>query len=275
MAWRNIVHVANQLKRDNLRIKINQQDTELDALFPIGHKHDRYGFLITEPYGSFGASLLIQAAIVHFYDIHPARRDNEPMYPEIYMFHVGGAFGDHSSFDFWPPRKEIFVEANKPADLLSAIVDRGITRLTVPEVPPGDPVRLQDGANTFADIGSAKNLLASCFVYNAGGMTDDADVVLSSDHPSFEANIGRTLDREPILEKYFAAPQTMSLAGPSARQDIDRWVETVLVRKDEVDRDAIRLLTAQRRHRQGDRLVRTESFRRVSVEDMFALLAGF
>lgn len=269
------MHVAHQLKRQNLRITIDQQEADLNAMFPDGHKYDRYGFLITEPYGSFGASLLIQAAIVHFYDINPARRDTEPMYPEIFMFHVGGTFGDHSSFDFWPPRKELFVEAHQPAELLAAIAERGITRLAVPDITPGTPELLKDGANSFADIGSAKNLLASCFVYNATGTTDDADVVLSSDHPSFEANIPRTLDREPILEKYYAAPGSMSLAGPSVPADTDRWVDHVLVRKDEVDRDAIRLSTAQRRHRVGDRLVRTESFRRVSIDAMLSIVAGF
>ena len=268
------MHVAHQLTRENLQITIEQQDADLDALFPHGHKYDRYGFVITEPYGSFGASLLIQAAIVHFYDIHPARRDTAPMYPEIYMFHVGGTFGDHSSFDFWPPRKEIFLQAHRPTDVLAAIVDRGITRLAVPDHAPGDPEVLKDGANTFADIGSARNLLTSCFVYHASGTTHDADVVLTSEHPSFEANISRTLDREAILDKYYAAPETMGRAGPSVAADIDRWVETVLVRKDEVDRDAIRLQAAQRRHRVGDRLVRTETFRCVRVDDMLARVAG-
>lgn len=269
------MHVAHQLKQENLRITIEQQDADLNALFPQGHKYDRYGFLITEPYGSFGASLLIQAAIVHFYDINPVRRDTEPMYPEIYMFHVGGTFGDHSSFDFWPSRKEVFVETGQPAALLEAIVDRGITRLAVPDIAPADPALLQGGTNSFADIGSARNLLASCFVYDASGMTEDAEVVLSSDHPSFEANIPRTLDREPILEKYYAKPDSLSLAGPSVPTDTDRWVDHVLVRKDEVNRDAVRSQSAHRRQREGDRLVRRESFRRVSLDNMFELLAGF
>ena len=268
------MHVAKQLKSENLHIIIGQQVTDLDALFPAAHKYDRFGILITEPYGSFGASLLIQAAIVQFYDIHPPRRDTEPMYPEIYIFHVGGRFGDHSSFDFWPPRKELFVDAGRPADLLSAIVDRGITRLAVPEVSPGDPEVLQDSANTFADIGSAKNLLSSCFVYSPEGLTEKAGVFLSSDHPSFEANIARTLEREPILEKYTATPEAMGRPGPTVAADVDHWIETVLQRKVEVDRNAIKLLAAKRRHQEGDRLVRRESYRRISVIETLSMLAG-
>lgn len=268
------MHVAKQLKSENLHITIDQHQTDLKALFSASHIYDRFGILVTEPYGSFGASLLIQAAIVQFYDVHPPRRDTEPMYPELYVFHVGGRFGDHSSFDFWPPRKEIFVEARRPADLLSAIVDRGITRLAVPEVTPGDPAVLKDSANTFADIAAAKNLLSSCFVYSPEGLVEDADVFLSSDHPSFEANIARTLEREPILEKYAATPEAMGRPGPSVAADVDHWIETVLQRKDEVDRNAIRLLTAKRRHEEGDRLVRRESFRRISVAETLSMLAG-
>ena len=268
------MHVAKQLKSENLRISIAQQETDLNALFPDSHRYDRFGILVTEPYGSFGASLLIQAAIVHFYEIHPPRRDVEAMYPEIYVFHVGGRFGDHSSFDFWPPRKEIFVEAKRPAGLLSEIVDRGITRLVLPEVTPGDPAVLKDSANTFADIASAKHLLSSCFVYTAEGVVDDADVVLSSDHPSFESNIARTLEREPILEKYTATPEAMGRPGPTVAADVDHWIETVLQRKDEVDRNAIKLLAAKRRHQEGDRLVRRESYRRISVIETLSMLAG-
>lgn len=127
------MHVAELLKSENLSIEINAQDAVLNDLFPNPHRYDRYGFVVTEPYGGLGASLLIQAAIVHFYDFLPERRDVEPMYPEIYMFHVGGKYGDHSSFDFWPPRKEIFLDAGQPAEILSALVDRGITRLALPE----------------------------------------------------------------------------------------------------------------------------------------------
>ncbi|HEY4535714.1 MAG TPA: hypothetical protein VIG71_07030 [Enteractinococcus sp.] len=268
------MHVATQLKAENLHITIQQRDADLEALFPQGHRYDRYGFLITQPYGSFGASLLIQAAIVHFYDLNPARRDTEPMYPEIYMFHIGGAFGDHSSFDFWPPRKEIFLDAGRPAELLATIVDRGITRLAVPAGTPTDPEVLRDGVNTFADLGSAQNLLSSCFVYSPSGKTNDADVVLSSDHDSFEANIARTLEREQILDQYFAAPESLSRAGPSVATDLAHWIDAVVVRKDEVDREPIRRAATQRRHQVGQRLVRTESFRRISVDEMFGFLAA-
>lgn len=268
------MHVAKQLKSENLRIKIHDDEAVLDDLFPDSNKLDRFGFIITEPYGSFGASLLIQAAIVQFYEIRPERRDAEPMYPEVYMFHVGGAFGDHSSFDFWPPRKEVFVESGQPTALLSALVDKGITRLALPDALPGDPGLLKDSMNSFADLGSAQNLFASCFAYNSSGQTDRADLFLSSDHPSFEANIARTLDREQLLEKYTASPALIGRPGPTVRTDVDRWIATVRVRMDEVDRAAVKRRAEQRRQAEGDKLIRRESFRRMTFGETLRLLAG-
>lgn len=268
------MHVAKQLKSENLRIKIHDDEAVLDDLFPDSNKLDRFGFIITEPYGSFGASLLIQAAIVQFYEIRPERRDAEPMYPEVYMFHVGGAFGDHSSFDFWPPRKEVFIELGQPTALLSALVDKGITRLALPDALPGDPGLLKDSMNSFADLGSAQNLFASCFAYNSSGQTDRADLFLSSDHPSFEANIARTLDREQLLEKYAASPALIGRPGPTVSTDVDRWIATVRVRMDEVDRAAVKMRAEQRRQAEGDKLIRRESFRRMTFGETLRLLAG-
>ena len=76
--------------------------------------------------------LLIQLAVLAFYESVPARRGTPPRYPEIYLFHAGGRFGDFNAFDFWPPRKEVFLPAD-PAMVLEALNDRAITRLAVPE----------------------------------------------------------------------------------------------------------------------------------------------
>ena len=62
----------------------------------------------------------------------PERRGPNGIYPEIYLFHVGGRHGDHSPYDFWPARKEVFVDAD-PREVLDQINDKGITRLAVPD----------------------------------------------------------------------------------------------------------------------------------------------
>lgn len=268
------MHVADQLKSENLRIKILDEDAVLDDVFPGSHKYDRYGFIVNEPYGGLGASLLIQAAIVQFYDFLPERRNEEPMYPEIYMFHIGAKYGDHSSFDFWPPRKEVFLEAGEPGDVMTALVDRGITRLALPEGPEGRPDVLQDGPSTWADHSAAKNLLSSCFVYNSSSETADADVFLESDHHTFEVNAEWTLDTEIIMNKYRRDPESVYRPGPTVAVDIDRWVQTMESRDDEVDDTYAKNLLTQRRQAEGDRLVRRESFRRIDLDETFRLLSG-
>lgn len=268
------MHVADQLKNENLHITIDHTDATLDDVFPASHKYDRYGFIVTEPYGGLGASLLIQAAIVQFYDILPQRRDAEPMYPEIYMFHVGGRYGDHSSFDFWPPRKEVFLESGDPAAVMTALVDRGITRLVLPEGKEGRPDLLQNGPSTWADHSAAKNLLSSCFVYHSTGTTNGADIFMESDHHTFEANAEWTLDTDIILGKYRRDPESVYRPGPTVAIDIDRWVQTMESRDGEVDDDYAMNLLAQRRQPDGDRMVRRESFRRTDLDHAFRLLAG-
>ena len=47
------------------------------------------------PLGATGASMLIQLAITAFYDVKPSRRE-VTLYPEIYLFHVGGRHGNHA-----------------------------------------------------------------------------------------------------------------------------------------------------------------------------------
>lgn len=268
------MHVAKQLKSENLQIKICDSNATLNDIFPEPNHNDRYGFIVNQPYGGLGASLLIQAAIVHFYDFRPARRDTEPMYPEIYMFHVGGRFGDHSSFDFWPPRKEVFVESGNPAKLLSEIADRGITRLAVPEVHPGRLDSLQDGPSSFADIGAVRNCLASCFVYNSRSQTDDADVFLESDHDTFEVNSEWALNTDIILDRYRYNPEDIYRPGPTSHSDIDYWVNTIQSRDAEVDDSYGKKLLSERRQAEGDRLIRRESFRRIDLDQTFELLAG-
>src|SRR5699024_12832337 len=98
------MHVADLLKSENVHITIDEQEASLDDVFPDSHRYDCFGFIVTEPYGGLGASLLIQAAVVQFYDILPWRSDESAMYPEIYMYHLCVIYGDHSSFDVLPSR---------------------------------------------------------------------------------------------------------------------------------------------------------------------------
>lgn len=266
------MHVAEQLSAENIQVSINGTKANVDALFPNAHKYDRFGFILDSPLGSLGASLLIQAAIVQFYDAVPERRTSTPMYPEIYMFHVGGKFGDHSSFDFWPPRKEVFIEKNDPVAILQAINERGITRLAIPNSSGGDAAALCVGPSTWAEQAAAQNLLASCFVYSPCGNVENGDVQLESSHPSFEANPASALDINTMVKAIYAVPEELRHPGPTVAVDVDRWVEQVKLRMDEVDPTYSRELACKRLCFDSGQPMRRESYRRVDRDEALELL---
>jgi hypothetical protein len=126
------MHVADQLFAEAFEVQIDGKQVGPGAVFPDWSPLDRFGIVVTEPLGGLGASLLLQLAIALFYSVRPDRRAGMAMYPEIYLFHVGGPHGDFSYFDFWPPRKEVRVAAAAPVSLLEAINAHAITRLAVP-----------------------------------------------------------------------------------------------------------------------------------------------
>jgi hypothetical protein len=266
------LHTGAQIYPADIGIDIDGEAVELDALFPEYHRYDRFGIVLTEPFGSTGASLLITAAIAAHFEGRPQRRGSGPAYPEVYVFHAGKRCGDHSWYDIWPPRKEVFVESSRPWELLTAINSRAITRLALPDVPPGELSQLSAGPSTWAELGCARDRLASCFVYSASGQVAEADVVLRELGPRAQENTDWTLDPIPPLEA-LALP-----AGgepPALDEDYYRWADLVREREHEVPSDvmaAVRAQRTERRTRDGGRTI--ETVRRVSIDQALELLSG-
>ena len=68
------------------------------------------GLVMRRPCGALGASALLTAAITAFYDVQRARSERFFVYPDYFLFHVGGPLGEHGRLDVWPRRKEVVVE---------------------------------------------------------------------------------------------------------------------------------------------------------------------
>lgn len=153
---------------------------------------DRLGLLVRRQCGAVGASALITVSVTAFYDIQRERGSDFFVYPDYYLFHVGGRLGDHRRLDVWPPRKEVVVERD-PQRILEAVVDRGITRLVVEDGPAGEP-RLE--AETVA---SARARIATCLAYSASGRVEDGDVRIAS-NPVTEGYVEDILAAEPQPE---------------------------------------------------------------------------
>ena len=266
------MHTAFDLQAALFDITIGNEAAGLPELFPGWSAHDRFGIVMTEPFGALGASLLIQLAVVAFYDAVPARRVLPARYPEIYLFHVGGRFGDFSSFDFWPPRKEVFLphDANT---VLEALNDRAITRLAVPEAQLcadkfADEVRPHPAAFAYKEPAAAAERIASCFAYGAGGRAAAADVRILARDPILSRYADSTLDVLAALAKARTDPVSDQ---PERRRDRVRWLAQLGKRADEVSnaapvRDTIRASRAS-----GPLL---ETFRRLEIDEALQRLTG-
>ena len=162
---------------------------------------DRFGIVATEPYGALGAGLLISLATAAFYDVPGKQRRSSTLYPEIYIFHVGGPWGSHSSFDFWPERKEVFVAAD-PADALRAINQCGITHLAVPDGPG------RDIAHAYREPEIACDRIRQSYAYTASGVTGNADTVIRTTASGILWNYQAALAPELYLDDMGRAAAT-------------------------------------------------------------------
>ncbi|MDV3126018.1 hypothetical protein M1247_13910 [Mycobacterium sp. 21AC1] len=261
------MHTALQLSADDFRIKIDGAPSDLASLLPGWTPHDRFGIVVHEPYGAIGASYLIQAAIVAFYDVRPQRRAGrgpgivEPndvaIYPDIYIFHVGGRHGDFSMFDFWPARKEVFVESD-PRLVLDAVNDRGITRLAVPDVPPR-PVE-----HEYKEPAAARDRIESVFAYSASGQVDLPDITIHGVRPAAEVSPSDVLDPKRMCADV-SAPDFVRLTTTDPVLLQREWARLVQLRADEGS-EGLELARA-RRSALDDGQVLRETYRRISVDD--------
>lgn len=258
------MHVATLLKTGMFDVEIDGQPATLDALFPDFNAHDRFGLVIDEAYGGIGATHLLQAAMMAYYDARPSRRSSRAVYPEIYAFHIGRGHGAHAPFDFWPARREVILETSDHRLILDAINDRGITRLAVPDRS------MRDVVHRPKEEDAAFDRIASAFVYSPGGIVADADIRIAGNDRRTEHNPKQTL--RPLAE--VAATRVVNSLGVPVKEADDEYLHWLRARDGDVseqERDAIR---ARREALKSDAGLVTESYRRVSVAEALKRLAS-
>lgn len=237
------MHTATQIDLASFVVEKHGTIGDVSWVFPEWHRYDRFGIIITEPYGTLGASLLVQLAIGMYYSADPRRTEEFPQYPEVYLFHVGGRFGDHANFDFYPPRKEVFLPAPTGAELLCAVNDRAITRLAMPDGPLGDAEELYSGVGSWTEQGAAMTRLASCIAYSVDGRVHLPDLTIRTDDVSLAQNTVQTLEPLRTLHEDLSLPEDR-LPGPATYADMERFSAIVQNRSTEVEEDVRKALLA-------------------------------
>ena len=256
------MHTATQLDSSLFGLKIDGVPATRDELLPEWCAHDRLGVIVDEPFGATGASLLIQLAITAFYDVRLNRRDG-PLYPEVYLFHLGRPHGDHAYYDVFPRRKELVVP-DDPATILEAINDRAITRLLVVDRPP-QPVR-----HHWKEPISARDRIRSAFAYAPDGRTREPDVEIEALHDRAVANTRMTLQptRTYAEQARIRAELGAATVVPEDEEMLPR--ESRLEEVSAADRDRI----AERRSAISVNGLPRETYRRIAVSDALRMLGS-
>ena len=263
------MHTATQLAMTDFEVVVDGDVVPVEGLFPGWGDHDRLGLLVDEPYGGLGASLLLAYAVLNFYETKPARRHDSPAYPENFVFHMGGPFGEHGIFDVWPPRKEVMLtRGGDPLDVLAAVNDRAVTRLVVPAGPRGDLSVLEDsGYSTWVDRYSALDRVVSCFEYDTAGTVPDADVEIRAKGDVTEFATWALETPEAIDEVFagFTAPEVLAKLGPSTLVDAERAADRARERAHDVPQPIRAQIAAD--IQSGANAQSVQTFRRISVDD--------
>ena len=163
------------LRSDGFAIRVDGRPASLDDVFPDFDEHDRLGIVIHEALGAAGAGSLILAAVTGFYDRLRATGEEFFAYADYFAFHVGAEHGTLRKLDVWPPHKEVVVP-NDAERILEAINDRGVTRLLVPDAPPGAQPAEPDLDRETRH--SAERRIRTALVYSPTGQTPGADVLV-------------------------------------------------------------------------------------------------
>jgi hypothetical protein len=272
------MHSSRELRNSSFEVRVDGRPAGIPDLFEGFGEQDRLGVVMRSPCGAVGASTLITATITAFYDFHRARGDEFFVYPDYYLFHVGGPLGDHARLDVWPRRKEVVV-GQEPQAILEAIDDRAITRLVVEDGAPVD-AELDDEV-----VASARGRIATCLAYSPAGRLADADVEIAG-NPVTEGYVEAILDPEARIERLraeteveadaaAASARQADAAAASARQAdaLHTRISSIEARLGEVDRD-IRMRILQDRSALLRDGVPVETYRRISLDEALGLLGS-
>jgi hypothetical protein len=183
--------------------------------------------------------------------------------PSVYLFHVGGPWGDHSAFDVFRQRKEVCTGTD-PQDVLEALLDRAITWLAVLE---GEP-----RATTFFSTDPAEyyDRVRGAFAYSPAGRIADADVTAAGSAELANADARTALDPDGVLAMLDSGDDDLPVSADPRLRPPDHDV-AVRQRAREA-RDGLATAVARRDAITRDGVV-TESYRRVAVETALWMLA--
>ena len=256
------MHTRDQLRLDQFTVTFKDGAAENQIHW---ESHDRLGVIVDRPLGALGASLLIQLVTAKFFAIDHGSRRTRPLYAENYLFQIGGRWGDFSTFDFAPPRREIFLPAD-PAVVIEALNDRGITHLLVPDGPA------RPATFPFKERDTARDRIKMCWAYGIDGTAQDSDLLITTSAPEALQNAAAAaIDMRPLLS---LEPTAELLTEEGFEDNFAQWKTSVRNRLREVS-EVEREPAANRMRAAVASSNLQETYRGCSVEWAFDRLGGY
>lgn len=253
------MHTAFSLADSMFDIQIDGKAADRAALLDW-REQDRLGVVVSTPLGALGASLLIQLVTAAYYDARPDRRA-APHYAEIYIFHLGGRFGDFSALDITPPRKEVFVD-NDPVALVEAMNDRAISHIALPDVAAAALSYPWTEAETMRDR------VRHCYAYSESGTSIGGDVVISTSDAGPLSDVELILEPERLLANMVGYAKLATGAGRSFSFRVARQIEDRLPEVEHQDRIRARAF----RTTLTESGVTLETYRRIDIDTALQMM---
>lgn len=125
------MHTADLMKTHEFAFTKNGHECRFTDVLHNFQQGDRVGVVSMVPGDSLTAAPLLLAAIGDYYETLRKTASDFFLYPDFFIFHVGHLHCYHSALDVWPQSKEVVVSED-PQVLLSAVNDRGIQHLILP-----------------------------------------------------------------------------------------------------------------------------------------------
>ena len=176
-----------KLRDTDFEITVNGNLLPLADYFSDHADTTRLGIVAPNRFEGVGATNLIMAHVTAFYDCYRAVSEDFFAYPDYFSFQTIEPLARYGMFDISPAHKNVLIGDNYRAQL-SAITDRAINILLVPEGPSADLHRSSRphappggwSAREYDELqlAAAERLIDACYAYSASGSVQDPDVVI-------------------------------------------------------------------------------------------------
>ncbi len=182
------MHSSRILSRTDFELRYRGEEQSHEEFFADFATTDRLGVVAPNRWEGVGAITLITAYVTAFYDRYRETGDEFFAYPDFFTFQRRRPLARYGMMDIWPDHKSVFVPESAN-DTASAITDRGVNVLLVPEREPAPEPSFEK-----VQLESLRRNVRRTFVYDPNGRVDEADLEVVSSCPALREWVAKVFD---------------------------------------------------------------------------------